>query len=42
VPNLPAASNLNAVDLDKLLNQPLAPMPSIAPPAPVARSRSSR
>ena len=42
VPNLPGASNLNTVDLDKLLSQPLAPVPSISLPAPVARSRSSR
>lgn len=42
VPNLPGASDLNAVDLDKLLNQSLAPIPAISFPAPVARSRSSR
>lgn len=42
VPHLPGASNLNTVDLDKLLNQSLAPIPALSLPAPVARSRSSR
>lgn len=40
VPNLPAASDLNGVAVDKLLNQPLAPIPALS--LPVARSRSSR
>jgi len=42
VPHLPAAVNLNSIDLEKLLNQPLAPIPALSLPAPVARSRSSR
>ena len=52
VPNLPAATNLADPAVDKLLNTPLAPIPSITipsvtkptitSPAPVTRSRSSR
>lgn len=49
VPNLTAVPALNSVDVDKLLNQPLAPIPTfslptpaLALPVPVTRSRSSR
>lgn len=42
LPNLPANSQLGEADIDALLNMPLAPIPSIAIPAPMTRSRSSR
>lgn len=42
LPNLPAATNLGTTDLNALLNMPLAPIPSLALPAPMTRSRASR
>ena len=42
LPNLPVNPNLGRADVDILLNLPLAPIPSLAIPAPLTRSRSSR
>lgn len=42
VPNLAAVPNLNASEINRLLNTPLAPIPSRSSLAPLTRSRSSR